>query len=560
MNTQTILSYLKKHKVPAGLLVVVIIGGYFWYAKKHTSAAPLQYVTQAATKGTVTVSVSATGQVSSENQIDLKPGSSGKLTAVNVKSGDTVKENQVLAVVDQSSNAVSLAQAQASVLKAQADYDKLLAGLTGSDLTSAQRTVTDAQKALDKSKQDYTDTVTEQKLAVDRTFSNLLNSGLTLVQSDSLTTASVTLSGTYTGSNEGQYKIDLYETGEGLHYSVSGLGSESGPVNRGFVRPLGNGLYVTFGTSGNLYSSTSYTIDVPNKTSSSYGSNETAYETALQNQTKALRNGEGAIDNAAQNLLDAQQDFNEKMAPPENAELASAKASLLSARASLQAAYNNYNNNVLKAPFAGVVAAVNNRRGDDVTSSTVVATVITKQQLAEVSLNEVDVAKVKPSQKATLSFDALDGLNLTGQVAEVDSLGTVSQGVVSYKVKIAFDTQDERVKPSMNVSAEIITDVKTDVLTVPNSAVKSAAASKYIQMLDAVGQPQNKDVEIGISNDALTEIVSGLNEGDEVVTQTINPNTTAAKTTTGTGIPGLGGAGAGRGAAAGAGRTQFRAN
>ena len=98
---------------------------------------------------------------------------------------------------------------------------------------------------------------------------------------------------------------------------------------------------------------------------------------------------------------------------------------------------------------------------------------ITKQKIAEISLNEVDAAKVKVGQKVTLTFDAIDGLSITGEVSEIDALGTVSQGVVTYGVKIAFDTQDERVKSGMSVSAAIITDVKQNVLLVPNAAVKS---------------------------------------------------------------------------------------
>ena len=95
---------------------------------------------------------------------------------------------------------------------------------------------------------------------------------------------------------------------------------------------------------------------------------------------------------------------------------------------------------------------------------------------------------------------------------EIDTIGTVSQGVVTYNVKIGFDTQDERVKPGMSVSTDIITDVRQDVLMVPNSAIKS---SSYVEAL-ANGQPVREPVEIGLSNNTMTEIISGLNEGDKI--------------------------------------------
>ena len=97
-------------------------------------------------------------------------------------------------------------------------------------------------------------------------------------------------------------------------------------------------------------------------------------------------------------------------------------------------------------------------------------------------MNEVDVAKIKVGQKTTLTFDAIDGLSIAGEVIDIDAVGTVTQGVVNYNVKIGFDTQDERIKPGMSVSATIIIEVKQDVLLIPNSAIKSAGEAYYVEM------------------------------------------------------------------------------
>lgn len=556
---QKFLNYSKAHRIISGIvLVMILFGSYQWYTKAHTTTGTVQYITQLAQKTTISVAISATGQVASENKVDLKPGSTGALTQVNVKTGDKVKANQTLAVVDERANSVAVAQAQAQVLSTQANYDKLVGGLTGSDLITAQTTVSDAQKALDKAQRDYNSTVSQQQQAVAKAYSNLLNSGLELTASDQNTTTSITLSGTYTGTTEGQYQISTYIGGDGLYYQTAGLGNQSGVIKHGTTQPLGNGLYINFATSGIINSSTTWTIDVPNKASSTYSTNNYAYATALQNQTDALISAQDTIDSAQENLDKAQRSLADSTAAPANADVASARASVLSAQASLQNADLNYQNNMLKTPFDGIVAVVNNQKGDQVTSSTVVMTVITNEQLATVSLNELDVAKVQVGQKVNLTFDAISDLNLTGEVVEVDSLGTVSQGVVSYTVKIGFDTQDSRVKPSMSVAANVITNVKTDVLAVPNSAVKTNASGKYVQMLDSNGQPQNFPVEVGISNDTMTEITSGLSDGETIVTQTIAPTVAGASTTrtnTSTGIPGLGGTTSGA-----AGRTQFRGN
>ncbi|MEK7122186.1 MAG: efflux RND transporter periplasmic adaptor subunit, partial [Patescibacteria group bacterium] len=198
----------------------------------------------------------------------------------------------------------------------------------------------------------------------------------------------------------------------------------------------------------------------------------------------------------------------------------------------------------VRAPFGGVIAQLQLEKGDSISPSTVLGTLITKQKLAEISLNEIDAARIKTGQKATLTFDAIPELSISGEVAEIDAIGTVSQGVVTYGVKIGFDTQDERVKTAMSVSAAIITDIKQNVLFVPNSAVKQQNDAYYVEIFAGETEaPRRQIVQTGLANDTVTEIISGLNEGDTVVARTIQ--STSSQTTetqqqsSGFRIPGL---------------------
>jgi HlyD family secretion protein len=202
---------------------------------------------------------------------------------------------------------------------------------------------------------------------------------------------------------------------------------------------------------------------------------------------------------------------------------------------------------VIRPPFAGIVAKVSVKKGDTISTGTALATFITKQKVAEITLNEVDAAKIKLGQKTILTFDALEELTVAGEVSEMGTIGTVTQGVVSYDAKIGFDAQDERVKPGMSVSAVIITQVKQDVLLVPNAAVKEQNSTSYVEILDSSNQVQVQAVEVGLSNDTSTEIVSGLKEGDKVVTQTItgstSGSTSASQKSSSLQIPGITGGG-----------------
>lgn len=246
--------------------------------------------------------------------------------------------------------------------------------------------------------------------------------------------------------------------------------------------------------------------------------------------------------------------------------LDAAKASVASAEKSLVATRADASNQQLDAakrkvtsPIDGTVNEVNIKNGDDLSklssgSSRSVPIIIGDlgTMKAQVSVNEVDISNVSIGQKVTMTFSAIDGLTATGKVENMDSLGTLSSGVVTYNVTIGFDTLDSRIKPQMSVSANIITDTKQDVVMVPSGAVKTQNGNSYVEVLNSGTTPSKVSVKTGISNDTDTEIISGLNAGDKVVTQTIAGTATAsgssssASTKSGTSslhIPGLGGGG-----------------
>lgn len=205
------------------------------------------------------------------------------------------------------------------------------------------------------------------------------------------------------------------------------------------------------------------------------------------------------------------------------------------------------------SPIDGTINEVNIKNGDDLSrvsgsSSNAQAPIIVGDMgtlKTQVQVNEVDISNVQIGQKATLTFDALPDFTATGEVEAMDSLGTVSSGVVTYDVTIGFDSIDSKIKPGMSVSAAITSSVKQDVIIVPTGAVKTLNGRTYVEVLQN-GVPQKVDVQAGDTNGTDTEIISGVNVGDNVVTQTIaaGATTTTTKTSTSSSairIPGLGG-------------------
>lgn len=230
----------------------------------------------------------------------------------------------------------------------------------------------------------------------------------------------------------------------------------------------------------------------------------------------------------------------------------------------------------IRAPFDGIVTGLDVSAGDSVSRTDILASVITREMYAKVTLNEVDAANVRIGQPVDLTFSALNAHSVTGTVAKVDTIGTVQQNVVSYDVEVSFDSNIENLKPGMSVDVEIVTAQKKGVLTVPNEAVKSDDEGQYVLAAkttnespgassevgasqkrrtresrigsDAANQGDRRldvaesgadvsdfrkiRVETGISNEIVTEIRSGLQEGDTIVTSvasTANSTSAAAK-------------------------------
>ncbi len=154
-------------------------------------------------------------------------------------------------------------------------------------------------------------------------------------------------------------------------------------------------------------------------------------------------------------------------------------------------AKENLQDYYIRAPFDGIVTGLSVEAGDSISRDETLASIITKDMNASISLNEVDAIKVKTGDKAILSFDALDDVSLEGTVQKVDTIGTVDQGVVYYNAEISIDEKNDLLKPGMSVTAEIIIDSKQNVITVPISAVQNDGEGDYVQIVSIQGESES---------------------------------------------------------------------
>lgn len=230
------------------------------------------------------------------------------------------------------------------------------------------------------------------------------------------------------------------------------------------------------------------------------------------------------------------------------------------AQASLNSSWLAYQqlSSTITAPTDGVISNMIIAPGSVISQSSSSNNTTTAQKLgtitkpqdniqATVNLSEIDVAKVKIGQKATITLDAFANKTFTGKILMINTNGTVSSGVTTYPATIIFDTSADNIYPNMAVAAKIITNIKDNIILVPSTAIQTANNQTTVRVMNK-GKVESITVESGDSNDTQTEIVSGIKEGDLVVTNILN--TTNSKPTTqnsspfGGGNRGFGGGGA----------------
>ncbi|HEY5430767.1 MAG TPA: HlyD family efflux transporter periplasmic adaptor subunit [Solirubrobacteraceae bacterium] len=169
-----------------------------------------------------------------------------------------------------------------------------------------------------------------------------------------------------------------------------------------------------------------------------------------------------------------------------------------------------------------------------------------------VAFSESDISKVKVGQPATVTLDALTGVELGAHVTSISTLGTTSNSVVSYDATLTLDQRDSRVKPGMSASAAVTTGQATGV-NLPTSAVTGTSGSVAHLNVLSNGKSVSTPVVVGLVGDTRTQIVSGLKAGQQVtVTETLpslSTSSSAGASLSGTlgGTSRLGGGGFGGG-------------
>lgn len=574
--------------------LILVSAGYYFYHQLTQDKTGVSYVSAAAEKGGIVVSVSGTGQIASSNQIEIKPKASGDILSVKATAGQRIKKGTLLVQLNAGDALKSVRDAEANLSSAKLTLEKLKQPAEQLSVTQAENAIEQAKNVLLEAQEGKIDAEDDLENSYEDGFNDISNVFLDLptvmtdlqdiLFDDALNANQENISYYADAVKRYDETVLKYKDDANKKYEIARAAYDENFLNyKSVSRSSSNSeiqklLDETYETSKNISEAVKSVNNLiqfykdrltersltPKSLADTHLSSLSTYtgetnthisnllsaKNTILSSKQAIINADRTIEEANRSLIEKEQSLADTKEGTDSLDIEAQELVIKQKESALRDAKEELADYSVRAPIDGVLAIVDAKVGDSVSSGTAVATIITEQSLAEISLNEVDAAKIKVGQKATLTFSAIEELNLTGEVVEIDAVGTVSQGVVTYNAKISLDVQDSRVKPGMSVSAFIIIESKQDVLLVSNFAIKLNENGSYVEIL-VDNMPQTRIVEIGLTDDTMTEIISGIYPGNIVITKTIsasesNLNSTQTQSTNSTGrteIPVLGGFG-----------------
>ena len=527
MQSSTFIMKLKifftRKKFIWSIIVLLILFAMWFLFGRKTVGGNIQ--TGIVKRQDIEKTVLTTGQVVSSTDLDLSLQSSGVVRQVMVKEGDNVTTGQTLVVLDQSNVSASLESAQGSLAQAQANYNKILAAATLQDVAVSQANVDTAVIALENAKQNLIRDLSISYNNINTTILSNTNSLFSNPQSDSpmfgiagtvqtnqQLVSTVNNDRTLVNSALLKWRNDVSLVNENNMDQTLKNSTNYITTVKNYLTDILS-LITTY-SQFNTYSGQTALSSVQVALSSTKTIVDTSY-TTITNDNQAIKSAQSSLDQAKASL-------SLKQAPARPEDLDIAKAQVLSADGAVHAAQANLNNTVLKAPANGTITQIDIKIGEQAVASKELMKLLNVGELhTEALVSESDIASVLVGQSIDNTFDALGpDKHFKTTVLTVNPASTIISGVVNYKV-IGSLEKIPNVKPGMTANMTINVAEAKGVLVVPSSAIVNKNGSHFVKVID---DPKKKtyhqvEVKIGLEADGgLTEVTSGLTEGDVVVT------------------------------------------
>lgn len=441
--------------------------------------------------GSLTVSVSATGSLSPARQVPLVFEASAPLVEVLVRSGDQVSAGDVLARLDTLDIEATLLDARTALNLQQLIYESLTTPPRDVDIAVAEAAVQVAQASYNAAFQSQPN---ESDIEIARLQAELARNQLWQSQLQGGQQGVPALSLGFSIDDLPQEIIDNIPDGALDNLSNLFMPGDGGAANQLSQVQRETGL-----------TNLEYSIDIA----------QTNYEATLnRGPDLGSLNSANAARTQAQIALDrlvngpSETDLRLAQIDLRRAELAFAQAELLLSRTELI------------APFDGVISQNNLVIGELPPSTNPAMTLIdTGEFFVELPVDETDIVNIEQGQRVVLTLDALPNAEVTGTVERAALIPLSVGQLVSYPVRVRLDPTDAPIRAGMSVTARITTQELTDVLLVQNRFIRidRNTQNAFVTVERSNGRFEEVQVELGVRGELASEIISGLEAGEEIV-------------------------------------------
>lgn len=232
----------------------------------------------------------------------------------------------------------------------------------------------------------------------------------------------------------------------------------------------------------------------------------------------AVRRAEEQVTAAEAALNLAEQQSGPNATPEQLANRLNAEQQLRNAQRALDEARAALDSTLILAPSDGTVLQVQTAAGAPIGPGNEVAQIADLADLdLQVDLDEIDLPHVPLDAPVTFTLDAYPGQEIEGRLERISPVAETSGGTTTFRGTVRFTLPEGLIaRPGMNADVSIKTAVLSDVLLIPESALRTVGRRTFVTVL-ADGEEQEREIRIGLRSGGMVEVASGLTEGERVV-------------------------------------------
>lgn len=503
----------KKYIIWAVITLLVAGGSYFIFRDK-----PINYEYSIVERTNLTQEVNVTGKVRPASKVDLAFESTGKVSGVYVEVGDKVYAGQRLANLNSAQYQAQYSQAVASLDAEKSRLEELKSGTRPEEIAVQESKVRNVEESLVDSqsnlinylKDSYTKSDDAVRSRVDQFIINSRTSNPQLTFNSSYK-LQIETERVFIESALQDWSSSIFDA----VISINELDNQYDLARNNLSR-ISSFLDIVASAVNGLTVNSSLTQATIDAYKADINTARTNINTAIVNLTSAREK----MRNAESTLMIAQQELTLKLSGATPEQIITQEAKVKSAEANV----NNYGaligKTIIYSPINGIVTKKEINVGEIIqTNMPAISVISTSQYEIETNIPESDISKVSIGDKARVTLDAYEDDTLfDSTVTMVDPAETVIEGVSAYLTTLQFDKKDERIRSGMTANIDIMTDMRENVLSVSYRSLMTEGGT-FVEVLNDNNELEKRAVETGMrSSDGRIEIISGLKEGEKVVT------------------------------------------